>query len=39
MLRNAFETRGIPLIDMKLASTEHVVQGIGCAFAAVPLWY
>lgn len=39
MLKNAFETRGIPLVDMKLASTEHVVQGIGCAFAAVPLWY
>lgn len=39
MLKDAFETRGLPLVDIKLASTEHVVQGIGCAFAAVPLWY
>lgn len=39
MLKSAFETRGISMVDMKLASTEHVVQGIGCAFAAVPLWY
>ncbi len=39
MLKNAFETRGLPLMDIKLASTEHVVKGIGCAFAAVPLWY
>jgi arginine decarboxylase len=39
MLNNAFATRGIPLVDVKLASTEHVVDKIGCAFAAVPLWY
>lgn len=39
MLKNAFETRGIPLMDMKLASTEHIVDGVGCAFAAVALWY
>jgi arginine decarboxylase len=39
MLVNAFETRGIPLVDMKLASCEHTVDEIGCAFAAVPLWY
>lgn len=39
MLINAFETRGMPLVDMKIASSEHVVDEIGCAFAAVPLWY
>ena len=39
MLINAFETRGLPLVDIKLASSEHVVDEIGCAFAAVPLWY
>ncbi|MDD4657580.1 MAG: arginine decarboxylase, pyruvoyl-dependent [Eubacteriales bacterium] len=39
MLRNAFATRGLALKDMKLASTEHVVDRIGCAFAGVALWY
>jgi len=39
MLWNAFITRGIALKDIKLASTEHVVEKIGCAFAGVPLWY
>lgn len=39
MLENAFATRGLQLVDVKLAATEHVVQSIGCAFAAVPLWY
>jgi len=39
MLESAFATRGIPLVDMKLASTEHVVENVGCAFAAVALWY
>lgn len=39
MLRNAFATRGLGLKDMQLASTEHVVDRIGCAFAGVALWY
>lgn len=39
MLKNAFETRGMPMVDIMLASTEHVVEEIGCAFAAVALWY
>lgn len=39
MLKNAFETRGMPMVDIMLASTEHVVEDIGCAFAAVALWY
>jgi len=39
MLKNAFETRGIALVDTMLASTEHIVDEVGCAFAAVALWY
>lgn len=39
MLQYAFETRGIPLVDTMLASTEHIVDEIGCAFAAAALWY
>ena len=39
MLKNAFAVRDLALKDVKLASTEHVVERIGCAFAAVALWY
>lgn len=39
MLNEAFETRGMELKDIKIASTEHKVEKIGCALAAVPLWY
>lgn len=39
MLVEAFETRGMKLAGMKLASTDHYVDKIGCALAAVPLWY
>jgi|SRR5690554_5377281 len=39
MLEHAFRVRDLPLKDVKLASSEHVVHKIGCAFAAVPLWY
>lgn len=39
MLKEAFETRGMELQGMKIASTEHRVEKIGCALAAVPLWY
>lgn len=39
MLREAFENRGMELKGMRIASTEHRVKKIGCALAAVPLWY
>lgn len=39
MVREAFATRGMPLADLKIASVEHKVEKIGCAFAAVPLWF
>jgi len=39
MLENAFETRNLPLVDVAINATEHTVENIGCAFAAVPLWY
>ena len=39
MVQEAFETRKMKLVDIKVAATEHRVEKIGCAFAAVPLWY
>ncbi len=39
MVQEAFEMRGLELQEVKVAATEHVVEHIGCAFAAVPLWY
>jgi len=39
MVTEAFATRKIPLLEIKVASVEHQVVDIGCAFAAVPLWY
>lgn len=39
MLEEAFATRGMELAGVKMASTEHQVENIGCALAAVPLWY
>ncbi|HBC92812.1 MAG TPA: arginine decarboxylase, pyruvoyl-dependent [Pelotomaculum sp.] len=39
MLEEAFATRGMELAGIKMASTEHQVETIGCALAAVPLWY
>lgn len=39
MVKEAFEVRGLPLKDIKIAAVEHKVEQIGCAFAAVPLWY
>ncbi len=39
MLREAFASRGMKLKDMKIAATDHRVRKIGCALAAVPLWY
>ncbi|HEX3012158.1 MAG TPA: arginine decarboxylase, pyruvoyl-dependent [Syntrophomonadaceae bacterium] len=39
MVKEAFELRGLQLDDIKTAAVDHVVEKIGCAFAAVPLWY
>ncbi|MBM7855669.1 arginine decarboxylase [Desulfohalotomaculum tongense] len=39
MLKEAFETRGMELVDMKITAVEHKVEKIGCCLAAVPLWY
>jgi arginine decarboxylase len=39
MLEEAFATRSMELAGIKMASTEHQVETIGCALAAVPLWY
>lgn len=39
MLEEAFETRGMELAGTRIASTEYRVETIGCALAAVPLWY
>lgn len=39
MLEEAFKTRGMKLEGTRLASAEHCVEAIGCALAAVPLWY
>ena len=39
MVREAFETREKPLKEIKVAAVEHTVERIGCAFAAVPMWY
>jgi len=39
MVEEAFRIRGLELDEVKTAATEHVVEDIGCAFAAVPLWY
>jgi arginine decarboxylase len=39
MVKEAFRIRELPLDEIKVAATEHVVEKIGCAFAAVPLWY
>ncbi|MGR6836291.1 pyruvoyl-dependent arginine decarboxylase [Syntrophomonas erecta] len=39
MVEEAFAMRKLELVEIKVASVEHVVEKIGCAFAAVPLWY
>ncbi|OPX85325.1 MAG: pyruvoyl-dependent arginine decarboxylase [Pelotomaculum sp. PtaB.Bin104] len=39
MLQEAFETRGMELAGTKIAAVEHRVEKVGCALAAVPLWY
>lgn len=39
MVTEAFEIREKPLKEIKVAAAEHTVEKIGCAFAAVPMWY
>lgn len=39
MLKEAFATREMELVGIKIAAAEHRVEKIGCALAAVPLWY
>ncbi|MBI2874365.1 MAG: arginine decarboxylase, pyruvoyl-dependent [Firmicutes bacterium] len=39
MVREAFQRRELRLADLKVRSVEHRVEGIGCVFAGVPLWY
>ncbi|MEA1961958.1 MAG: arginine decarboxylase, pyruvoyl-dependent [Bacillota bacterium] len=39
MVEEAFRMRNLELDEIKIAACEHVVENIGCAFAAVPLWY
>ncbi len=39
MVKEAFEVRNLPLTELYVKAVEHRVKNIGCAFAAVPLWY
>lgn len=39
MVKEAFETRQKPLKEIKIAAVQHTVEKIGCALAAVPMWY
>ena len=39
MVEEAFATRKMKLVDIKVEVAEHKVEKIGCAFAAVPMWY
>lgn len=39
MVRQAFRSRGIELTKIMVKSVEHTVESVGCAFAAVALWY
>jgi arginine decarboxylase len=39
MVEEAFRIRNLELDEVRVAVTEHTVKKIGCAFAAVPLWY
>ncbi|MCL2337255.1 MAG: arginine decarboxylase, pyruvoyl-dependent [Firmicutes bacterium] len=39
MLREAFASRGMELKEIKTAAVEHRVEKVGCALAAVPLFY
>jgi arginine decarboxylase len=39
MVEHAFKVRGLALDEVMVKSVDHVVERIGCAFAAVALWY
>lgn len=39
MVREAFETRGIPLRDIMVKGVEHRVRKTGCVLAAAAMWY
>jgi arginine decarboxylase len=39
MIREAFQARRLELKEMIISATQHTVERIGCALAAVPLWY
>ncbi|NLZ39625.1 MAG: arginine decarboxylase, pyruvoyl-dependent [Firmicutes bacterium] len=39
MLEEAFAQRGMPLVKTEIRAVEHTIKSIGCALAAVTLWY
>jgi arginine decarboxylase len=39
MIHEAFTSRGMIVAEIKAAAVEHRVRHVGCALAAVPLWY
>jgi len=39
MVKEAFEKRKMKLKEIKISAVEHKVIKIGCAMAAVPMWY
>lgn len=39
MVRDAFTTRGMELVRTLVRGVEHRTRRVGCAFAAVALWY
>jgi arginine decarboxylase len=39
MLDEAFATRGLKILERKIAASEHRVEKVGCCIAAVPMWY
>ncbi len=39
MVEEAFEVRGIPLVEVMVKATDCTVKTCACAFAAVALWY
>jgi arginine decarboxylase len=39
MVREAFAVRNLPLVKLEVISAVHLTEQVGCALAAVPLWY
>ncbi|RJX18046.1 MAG: arginine decarboxylase, pyruvoyl-dependent [Ammonifex sp.] len=39
MIREAFRSREMEVVEIKMSAVEHCVKEIGCVLAAVPLWY